>query len=149
MRVAKHEEVRGVLCGLVESSVDGKIVATEHISAGETGVFRHTSNGQQASEPLCILKLPAQKDQEWVFNAKIANETVKGKFKSGEEEVTVPGGPAGKFNAITSYTTECELNGNKAEFKNWFAPGVGIVRQTMSIGGGVITSELKKFEAPK
>ena len=146
MRVAKHEKVGDVMCGVVESSVDGKVVATEHISAGENGVFRHTFNGQKASEPLCILKLPVKKDQEWAFNAKIANETVKGKFKSGEEEITVP---SGKYKAVTSFTTECELNGNKAEFKYWFAPGVGVVKQTMNIGGNMIESVLKKVEATK
>ena len=146
MRVAKHEKVGDVMCGVVESSVDGKVVATEHISAGENGVFRHTFNGQKASEPLCILKLPAKKDQTWAFNAKIANETVKGTFKSGEEEITVP---AGKYKTVTAFTTECEINGNKAEFKYWFAPGVGVVKQTMSIGGGAIVSDLKKLEAVK
>ncbi len=146
LRVAKHEKVGDVLCGVVESSVDGKVVATEHISVGDNGVFRHTFNGQKDSEPLCLLKLPVKKDQEWAFNAKSANGSMKGKFKSGEEEITVP---AGTFTAVTAYTTECELNGTKAECKCWFAPGVGIVKQTMSIGGNTIVSELKKFEAGK
>ena len=71
---------------------------------------------------------------------------MKGTFKSGEEEITVP---AGKYKTVTAFTTECEINGNKAEFKYWFAPGVGVVKQTMSIGGGAIVSDLKKLEAVK
>jgi hypothetical protein len=147
MRVAKHEKVGDALCALVESSVDGKVVATEHISAGPNGVFRHSFNGAKSSEPLCILKLPVKKDQTWKFDAKIATETVKGAFKSGEEDVKVPAGTYKK--AVTSFTTECELNGNKAEFKYWFAPDVGVVRQTMTIGGREIESKLTKFEAGK
>jgi hypothetical protein len=146
MKVTKHEKVGDVMCGLVESSVDGKLVASEHISAGDTGVFRHTFNGQKASEPLCILKLPVKKDQTWGFDAKIANETVKGTFKSGDEEIKVP---AGTYKAITAATTECELNGNKADFKYWFVPGVGVVKQSMNLGGRELVSELKEFKAGK
>jgi hypothetical protein len=146
MKVAKIETYEGVLCGLVESSVEGKVVSTEHISSDDKGVYRHSFNAMKASEPLCILKLPPKKDQTWTFDAKIATETVKGTFKSGEESVKVP---AGMYKATTSFTTACELNGMKAEFKYWFAPDVGVVKQTMTIGGREIVSELAKFEAPK
>ncbi len=146
MRVTKHEKIGDVMCGVVESSVDGKVVATEHISSGDTGVFRYTFNGQKASEPLCILKLPPKKDQTWTFDAKIATETVKGEFKSGEEEIKVP---SGTYKAITAVTTSCELNGNKAEFKYWFVKDVGVVKQTMNLGGREIVSELKEFKLVK
>ena len=147
MRVAKLEKVGDEMCGVVESSVEGKVVATEHISSKADGIFRHTFNGMKASEPLCILKLPEKNGEEWQkwkFDAKIANETVKGAFICGQDEITVP---AGKFKTVTAFTTECDLNGNKAEFKYWFASGVGIVKQSINIGGREIVSELKEFKA--
>jgi hypothetical protein len=149
MRVVKHEKVGDAMCALIETYVDGNRVpvASEHISAGPDGVFRHSFNTARASEPICILKLPVKKDQTWKFDAKIATETVKGTFKCGEEDVKVPAGNYKK--AVSSYTTECDLNGAKAEFKYWFAPGVGVVRQTMTIGGRDIESKLVKFEAGK
>jgi hypothetical protein len=146
MRVARQEKLGDVMCGVVETSVDGKVVGTEHISAGPEGVFRHSFNDKKASEPLCILKLPATKGQTWKFDVKIATETVKGAFVSGEESVTVP---AGTYTATTAFTTECDLNGQKAEFKYWFATGVGIVRQTISLNGQEFASELKKYEPAK
>src|SRR5436309_1805869 len=57
-KVAKHEKVGDKMCALIETSLDTRLVATEHISSGPEGIFRHTFNGARFSEPLCILKLP-------------------------------------------------------------------------------------------
>jgi hypothetical protein len=147
MRVAKHEKVGDVMCALIETSVDGKQIATEHISAGADGIFRHDFNGTKSNEPLCILKLPLAKEQTWKFDALIGKETVKGTFKSGHEDVKV--GDRKYPKAVTAVTTDCKLNGNDAELKIWFAPGVGVVKQTLTMGGREIVSELTKFEPPK
>jgi hypothetical protein len=50
---------------------------------------------------------------------------------------------------VTAVTPECKLNGNAAQFKYWFVSGVGIVRQTMTIGGREIESQLTKFDPAK
>src|SRR4051794_5309657 len=58
-KVTRFEKVEGEACALVESSVGGKAVTTEHLSAGANGIYRHAFNGRKlAPVPLLFLKLP-------------------------------------------------------------------------------------------
>ncbi len=70
--------------------------------------------------------------------------TVSGR-EGGTEEVQVP---AGKYQAV-SVKIETTVNGNKISTTYWFAPEVGIVKQTMGIQGKSINMELLKFEQGK
>jgi hypothetical protein len=53
-----------------------------------------------------------------------------------------------KYQAIS---VECEINMDGARLKNtsWYAPGVGMVRDTRDLGNKTITMDLVTFEAGK
>jgi hypothetical protein len=51
-----------------------------------------------------------------------------------------------------TWYTECEdldANGMKGKFKTYFAKGIGMVKQEISVGGQDVTIELEKYEEAK
>ncbi|KAF0243433.1 MAG: hypothetical protein FD167_3779 [bacterium] len=81
---------------------------------------------------------------EWVMNLSQegipCTEGAKVRIVSHIETVQVP---AGTFNNCLKleFTTSCNDAGVEAQ---WFAPGVGLVKQTESTFGGLLTTELVK-----
>jgi hypothetical protein len=145
IHLAKIENIDGEKLARVESSVDGKVVATEHLTATDKGVFRHRYNGAVVTPPICVIKLPFKKGDTWETEAKAGDLKIKVACKAGQEEVEVP---AGKFNAI-SIVTEGDLGTVKILTTLWFADGVGMVKQTIEIAGQKKTLELEKYEVAK
>ena len=145
VQVAKIENIDGEKLARVESLVDGKVVATEHLTAMDKGVFRHRYNGAVVTPPICVIKLPFKKGDTWETEAKAGDLKIKVACKAGQEEVEVP---AGKFNAI-SIVTEGDLGTVKILTTLWFADGVGMVKQTIEIAGQKKTLELEKYEVAK
>lgn len=145
VKVAKHEKVGNTMCALLETSVDGNVSATEHVSASKDGVFRNTFGGQEITPPVCFLKLPVKKGESWKVDSKIGAQSGKATFVSGEDEVTVP---AGKYKAVTAKAEDFEAAGVKVPITYWFAPGVGIVKQVVKINDQEILIELVKFTKP-
>jgi hypothetical protein len=142
-RVTKHEKVGKHMCALVETLVDGKVTATEHIAITKDEILRVSYNGQQPTVPVCFLKLKAKVGETWKVETTIGKESPKGSFTRGEEDIDVP---AFKGKAITS-DGSFETNGVKLNLTYWFAPGKGIVKQSMSTPDGKkINIELVKFE---
>jgi uncharacterized protein DUF3108 len=129
----------------LEMEVMGMTV-TEQLSSNAKGVFRHSFNGVPVEPPIQALKLPIKKGETWEAEIEIMGQKVKATMKSdGEEEVTVP---AGKYKAV-AVGMEIAVMGQQVKAKNWFAPNVGIVKQTFDIGGFGGTSELEKVELAK
>ena len=56
--------------------------------------------------------------------------------------------PAGTYQAV-SVKLETTVKGNKVVTTYWFAPAVGIIKESMGIPGGAISMELVKFEEGK
>jgi hypothetical protein len=145
VQVAKMEKINDEMLARVEALVDGKVTASEHLAASDKGVFRHRFNGSEATPPFCVIKLPFKKGDEWKSECKIGDEKVTANSKASEEEIEVP---AGKFKAI-SIESETTTGAVKVLTTLWFADGVGMVKQTMNLGGKTITLELEKFEKGK
>jgi hypothetical protein len=146
VRVARHEKYNGVLCAVLESGVDGKVVATEHVSSGKDGVYRHSSGGFQSDPPTRILPSPFKKGEKWHVKSKVGPEVLDADYTTGEEEVTVP---AGKFKAVTTKTSKFKSAGMDVEATIWYAKDVGMVKTVMSIGGNNVVLELSKFTPGK
>lgn len=148
-RVTKYEAFDSMTCALVESSIDGKVIATEHIAALKNGIYRCAFNNVKAEPPLLLLKLPPKANEIWKIDTKIANDTVSGTFKlmSMNENVTVP---AGQFKAILSGTGDMIIDGTTHMTSTyWFAPGKGIVKEMLTFNGSNVLQVLEQFESGK
>jgi hypothetical protein len=98
------------------------------------------------SPPLRILKYPFKEGETWQAEPMIGHEQSKMSFKSGgHEELTLA---AAKYQAVS---VVCEINMDGARLKNtsWYAPDVGLVRDTRILGNKTITMDLVTFEAGK
>ena len=139
------ETIDGKSLAVLERSLNGKVSGTEHLAATEKGVFRYRVDGVELSPPVCVLKYPLKKDDTWETESTIANEQLKIKGKVVDtEEVTVP---AGKYKTFR-VEIETSVAGMQATITFWFAPDVGIVKQTAG-SGGKNDVELVKFDAGK
>ena len=140
-QIAKLEKMDGKSLALLETTINGEVAATEHLASTEAGVFRHRVNGIELSPPVCLLKYPLKKDDTWETEATIANEQLKIKGKVlDNEEVTVA---AGKYKAFR-VEVETSAAGMRATTIFWFAPDVGVVKQTTENAGKTVTAELEK-----
>jgi hypothetical protein len=145
-QIAKVETIEGKSLAVVETVINGSVAGTEHITVTDKGIFRHRTNGVECSPPVCLLKYPFKKDETWETDTTIGNETVKGKAKAvGSEEVTVP---AGKYKTVKA-EIETTFMGMQSTATFWYAPDVGVVKQTMVSMGKKISAELEKFEPAK
>ncbi len=145
-QVAKFETLDGKPVALVEMVVDGMVNSTMHMATTDKGVFRHRVNGVELAPPVCVLKYPFKKNETWETEAIVGSEKLTAKSTAvGSEEVTVP---AGTYNALKA-TLETTFNGQQSTFTYWFAPGIGIVKQTIVSDGKTITLELEKYEPGK
>jgi hypothetical protein len=131
---------------VVETSVGGKVVATEKILVKDDGIYRTEFNMQKPDNPIKILKLPPKKDDSWDVDSKIAGNPLKGKFMTGEEEVTVP---AGKYKATFVEGKDIDIGVGKLTAKTWYVEKVGIVKIVMTVMGQTTELELAKFEEAK
>ncbi len=145
-QVAKIETIDGKKLALVETLIDGMVTGTAHIAVTDKGVMCHRMNGIEVSPPICVLKYPFKKDETWEVETTLGAEKMTVKVKAGEsEDVTVP---AGKYKAIKA-DMDRTVAGMQASATTWFAPDVGVIKQTMAAGGSTATLELEKFEAGK
>lgn len=145
-QVSKNETIDGKSLAVLETVVNGNVVASEHLNSTPEGVFRCRYNGIEVSPPLCILKYPVVENGTWTMDTSIGAQKLKVKSVTGKfEEVTTP---AGKYKAAP-VVTETEVSGTKIKAKLWFVPDVGIVKQNTEIGDKVVNVVLVKFEGSK
>ena len=147
--IAKNETIDGTPMARLEAAINGKVIATEHLTQTDKGVFRHRNNGQEINPPICLLKYPVKAGAKW--EGDIAVGTEKGKYfcETAEEAVEVT---AGKFKATrVSIKLESEENGVKKTVTTayWFVKDIGFVKQTVEAGNLSILMELEKFEPAK
>jgi hypothetical protein len=145
-QVARFDTIDGKKLAVVETVIEGTVTGTAHIAATDKGVFCHRMNGIELSPPICILKYPFKKDDTWEVETTVSTEkmTVKGKAVD-TEEVTVP---AGKYKALKA-DIDRTIPGMQVSATFWFAPDVGVVKQTMTGAGKETTLVLEKFDTGK
>jgi hypothetical protein len=144
-RIAKIETIDGIAMGRLEASINGKIVATEHIQQGGRGVFRHRNNGQELEPALALLRYPIKAGDKWSGELKVGADTGTYTCETAEEEVTVT---AGKFRTIR-VTIKLTEKGKTVNTVYWFANNVGMVKQTVEADAINIRGQLERFEKKK
>lgn len=147
-QVTKIEKINDIDMARIETlTADNQVIANEHISVNEKGVFRTRINGNEPIPAVCVVQYPAKAGLKWDVDCKVGNEHIKGKYSTEAEDVTVP---AGKFKTIKVFSdAEIVPSGQKILSTIWMAEGVGIVKQFTDLGQVKITLELEKFEAGK
>ena len=145
-QVVKIKNVNGNPIAVVEQLINGEVRASEHIGVEAGGVFKYQYKGIDISPPVCLLKYPIKEGSTWETEPKIGSQqlTVSGR-QSGIVEVKVP---AGTYQAV-SVKLETTVKESKVITTYWFAPDVGIIKESMGIPGGSINMELVKFEEGK
>ena len=73
----KTETIDGKALAVMESVVNGMVVATEHLASTSKGVYRHRANGVEVDPPLCIIKYPFKEDEEWKASPKIGPQQLR------------------------------------------------------------------------
>jgi hypothetical protein len=151
VKVAGREKIGDVETFILVTEMGGSSTEKEFISVDATGIRMHRlvsdRNVTDFPQPFVRLKLPPAKGDTWEWKGDIGKEKATATFTNdGEEEITVP---AGKFKAW-KISAVVEIGGVKHVGSNWFAPGVGIVKQQsrFETGGKKHESviELKSFE---
>jgi O-succinylbenzoate synthase len=160
IRVVRHEKVGEVLCALLETKRDGKVVGSEHLAVTADGVYRYDLTYQRAGSrsdekksaayvsgsfrpPMLILKLPPKKGDSWKVDSKSDGQNFRGSFQVGAQEITVP---AGVYKTFRVASQDLEVNALKPTITTFFAEGVGMVKQIISVGEAKIEIELEKLE---
>lgn len=142
IKVAALEKVGDFECFRLEATLKDKPVGTEHLLVAKNGIFRARTDKDDVSPPVCILQFPSKKGDSWKGEYKLGGKAATALFVADTETVTVP---AGKFTTISVQADLSEMGG-RVRTTLWFAPKVGVVKQTLEEGKRVITLELEKFE---
>jgi hypothetical protein len=144
-RVVKIDDFNAEKLPRLEMTHNGNVIAVEHWRQTAEGIFRHRFNGVELTPPICFLKYPIQPDAKW--DGEVTVGTKKGKYaiETKEEAVDVA---AGKFKTIR-VKVRIEENGKVAHTTYWFAPDVGMVKQSIEASDTNIVMELGKFEPAK
>ena len=143
--ITKIEKVDGKALSKLEATLNGKVVATEHLVATPEGIYRNRNNDMAIDPPLLLLKYPAKAGDEWKGVLNVGTEKGNYVCKTAEEMVTVP---AGKFKTLRVSIT-LEVAGQTVKTSYWFAKDTGFVKQTVDAGGLNVLMELEKFERAK
>lgn len=144
-KIAKSEKADGVDTFILEGSVEGKVIGTEHLRQSDKGIARHKYNGGQIEPPFVILPYPAKPGEKWEGRFRIGADKATFNSSSKEESVEVP---AGKFKALRVDIDVVE-KGEKAAITYWFVEGTGMVKQHIRTGPLVIDLQLEKFQRGK
>ncbi len=145
-KVAKIEKIDDQRLIRLETITQGKVVASEHLAADATGLYRHRIQGIESDPPVCIIKFPVMKGASWDTDSTVGPEKVSGKTTLQLEDVTVP---AGTFKTV-AVTMDMKTGAQRIDSTMWYADNVGMVQQTIKIdGGNEISLKLEKFDEVK
>ena len=155
VKVTGREKVGETETWVLTTQVEGEPAQREYLAVDATGIrlFRQAT-GERVTDyptPMLRLKLPPARGETWEWTGEIGEGKAAVTFKNeGEDDVKVPAGgyKAWKVSVVISIGTA------KHTGTNWFAPGIGIVKQTSQFDPGSGKKqdrliELKSFEPAK
>jgi hypothetical protein len=149
-RVTAHEMVGEELCAKLETVYNGKVIAFEHITVREDGVYRVSVAGQSVEPAFCLLKWPAEEGDEWEVASTIQEQSLSGSFAVSLGDVTVPAGEYQTVHVESAGFSVPQEDGTTIplQFSYDFATGVGKVKQVVQIGEMSTEMELKEVTLP-
>jgi len=130
VKVTGREKIGEVETFILTTEIDNTATEKEYLAIDATGIrmLRQASGDRVTdyAQPFVRLKLPPVKGDKWEWKGELAKEKATASFTNeGEDEIKVP---AGTYKAW-KVTVAIEQGATKQTGTNWFAPGVGIVRQ--------------------
>jgi len=145
--VIKIESKDGTTTATLEIRVAGMDMATtETITTSAKGMTRQALGGLRLAAPITMMKFPVKAGDSWTEKATVNNVEIEIRARVGEEvELKLP---AGTYKAVP-VNMEVNLAGQTMRMANWYADGVGIVRQSIEAPGLTAVSELTKFTPAK
>jgi len=115
---------------------------TEEISVDDKGIYRHSFNNIKLDKPLLAFKYPVQ-PQKWTESINLQGMDIEVKMEmKAAEDVTVA---AGSYKKVIPVEIALTIQGQEILATNYYADGVGIIKQKANLAGTEITSELKKY----
>lgn len=123
--VTAAERAGGAVLVTVRREDSGTVVGQDKLLVSGEGVFRVAATGQRLDPPVCLVRLPVP--ARWAVTGGGVTGTCAARRV---EAVDVP---AGRFEAVRVdgvYT----VHGTAATSTEWYAPGVGVVRQETGVG---------------
>ena len=145
-QITMIETIGGKSLARLEAVVNGKVIGTEHLSSTPEGVFRHRLNKDDLNPPACIIKYPHKEGERWGINTTVGAEQLRLDFQSGKSEPVEL--PSGRYQTI-SVIAQTDAQGTHIAATSWYAPEIGMVRQSKEVGGSITYFQLVKFEAGK
>ncbi len=139
---------------LVTTTPAGGDVRREWFRADASGVkLLRQAVGERVEDyapPIERLRLPLKEGDAWTWKGRVGKDEATAEFRvAGREAVTTPSGVHDAWKVEVTL----KAGGYSAAGANWYAPGVGIVRQVTVVERdgkkqeGLV--ELKSFEPPK
>jgi hypothetical protein len=148
VQVTGTEKFNNEDCAKVETTVSGKVVASELYAVRADGVYRVKVKDDKIDPPVKVLALPVKKDASWEVKSKVGNnQTVSGTFKikDDKEKIKVMDKDA---EAVLVEGVDLDVAGTKTTVRLWLVKDKGIVKLSYKIGEAESVLELKEFTAP-
>ncbi|HKB04776.1 MAG TPA: hypothetical protein VKD90_21305 [Gemmataceae bacterium] len=149
VKVVRREMVGEHTAFVMEAKLRDRVVATEHVALTKDGFCRVRAEKEDINPPVYFLKLPVpDRGTRWEQAYKLNGRDAQARFSVDTAETTVP---FGKFKTVV-VRGEIGTEGRWRQITTvWYAPDVGIVKQTISEGKGPgpnpgLTLELEKFD---
>lgn len=152
--VVKVTEVEKDGAAKLVTEHSGKAVANETVAVKPDGVYRTKINDTPIDgggvKILGLKDGKATKGDKWDVKAKVQTSEVTGSFETKEITPKVTIGGKDYTDVVAVEGPKFTIAGTDTSVKYWFAPKVGIIKLSYSIGGTESTPlELKSFEAGK
>jgi hypothetical protein len=146
--VAEKEKKVGKKTGIeVVAYVDANASAREVMCVEKGKLFRLSMNDLELDPPLELLSFDAKKGDQWTREFTVSGTKVKTDFDLVIDKIEVP---LAKYRDARIVTGNAEDGTNKIVSKVWYASGVGMVKQTVTMNNKeLVDLELIKFEKKK
>ncbi len=131
-----------VTVGRVEKD---KTVTAMKVLVSKNGVYEVEVGGEKFDPPRCVLKLPAKAGDTWKRKRPDSDELEGTATVACAEEVETP---AGKYQAIR-VDWEITSAGRMQRASFWYAPRVGMVKNSFKTDDGDDEAVLQSFKATK
>jgi hypothetical protein len=144
----------GYTTATLDYKVNGQSVQGEKYQVSAAGIARAASGAGAASPlspPMPVVKYPMKAGNAWKWKGTLTQEgnvfTCNGDLSvSGPETIKTPGGTfqAMKVHLVLTMSAQ----GKQFTIPNdyWFAPNVGLIKQSANLNGVIIEGELKSYK---
>ena len=144
VRVIRQEMVGDQTCFVLEGRLKDRVTATEHVAFTKDGLTRFRADNVDIVPPVTVLKFGAAKGR-WATEYQLGERKATATFSQEAGAAVLV--PAGRYRTTTQVTGEMNgENNSRTRTSLWYAAGVGLIRQQIGEGKGMVVLELERFE---